>query len=125
MQDLQAPQITVGAGLPAMAVCQAPSMLNVPPPSRASSYGFCGCVRDLQALQSTVGAGLPAMVVNDDAYNLMPSGALRLFASRPQAGARSHKGWRNFYGGGLGYALFAAGLRRAAASRTAGMIQRP
>ncbi|QHD00987.1 hypothetical protein PspS04_11755 [Pseudomonas sp. S04] len=56
-------------------------------------------MQDLQALQSTVGAGLPAMVVNDDAYSLTPSGALRFFASRPQAGARSHKGWRNFYGG--------------------------
>ncbi|QHD00984.1 hypothetical protein PspS04_11740 [Pseudomonas sp. S04] len=40
-------------------------------------------MRDLQALQITVGAGLPAMVVNDDAYSLTPSGALRLFAGKP------------------------------------------
>ena len=44
-------------------------------------------MRDLQALQITVGAGLPAMVVNDDAYSLTPSGALRFFASR----ARSYR----------------------------------
>ncbi|QHD00261.1 hypothetical protein PspS04_07685 [Pseudomonas sp. S04] len=40
-------------------------------------------MRDLQAPQITVGAGLPAMVVNDDAYSLIPSSALRPFAGKP------------------------------------------
>jgi len=58
-------QTCVGAGLPAMAVCQAPSMLNVPAPSRAGSLpqGAWPLADSVGTHQTCVGAGLPTMAV--------------------------------------------------------------
>ncbi|KAB0501690.1 hypothetical protein F7R06_19665 [Pseudomonas moorei] len=62
-ESVNAPN-SVGAGLPAMAVCQAALMLNVPAPSRASPLPQCSWMyAESVNAPNSVGAGLPAMAV--------------------------------------------------------------